>query len=314
LAGVLLGNSTLTDDTLNQLNLLMLLGKKTSTDPATKEKIKKYTEAITDKLAASADISNGSVLFGDNMYSGQVYMSGDDISKSAIANRLPIYNMTECEDKLRDAYNLPRNTTIIYITSATDGAFAETNSTAYGITAYASDTKEKLNLDYCEDVKNNVQLPLPENFDVNMTLYNELKEQGIDMFNPDDPVFHDICIPYTDNSTNSDTTLNWRRQNLYSQKKPMCIGFNCTYQGINEFNYLKCECSGIDTGSNVIDMFAENLLDSLSGINIGIVTCYKQIPTVSIYLKIACLSNKSGVIYEYTVLNNGCPDRSSLSL
>jgi hypothetical protein len=263
----------------------MLLEMKTSNDTLKKQQLKTYKEEITDKIVASIDLpSNNTMVFGDSMYAGQIYSSNDITTSrdNAIANGLPVFNMTECEQILRKVYSLAENSTIIYVTSATDGLLNESNLTSYGITAYDWETKKRLELDNCEDVKNSVEVPLTDTTGLNMTLYNELKEQGIDLFNPNDPIFNDICISYTDNST--DTTLNWRRQHLHPQKMPICVGINCTYQGINEFDYVKCDCTGMNSGSEVLNQISEILLESLSEINIVIVTCYKQIPTVRLIL------------------------------
>jgi hypothetical protein len=143
-------------------------------------------------------------------------------------------------------------------------------------------TKAKLNLDYCEDIQNRVEIPI-DTSQFNMTLYHELKAQGIDIFDPKESIFNDRCISYTDNSTGTDTTLNWRRKFLYTQKVPMCVGFNCTYQGVSEANFLQCKCGGLNSDSEFLNSVSQMLLNSLSEINIGIVKCYKLIPTVIIF-------------------------------
>jgi hypothetical protein len=285
------GNAPVNAHTLDQINLLMLLEAKTTDDPLKKSQLRNYSDGIIDKVISSIDLSNkNSMVFGDDMYSGQIYSSDDEIYREdAILNNLPIYNMTECESTLRGVYGLTENSTIIYITSVTNGLLNENNSTSYKITAYDGETMKKLSLTYCEDVSNSVEIPLSNTSELNLTLYNEMKEQGIDIFNPNDPIYNDICMSYIDNSTDSDTTITWRRKHLNPQKMPMCIGVNCTYQGINEFNYIKCDCTGINSGSSIVDGVAEVLMDSLSEINIGIVSCYRQIPTVSICIYIRLL-------------------------
>jgi hypothetical protein len=278
----LAGETAVNKDTLNKMNLLMLLQAKTDGDSLNKEKMQQQLDEIIDKVVANSDLSrDDTLLFGDSLYSGQIYTSGSLTAArdNAMDNNLPIYNITECEKMLREMYNLSANDTIVYVTSATDGQLNDKNSTSYKIKAYDNVSKERLNLDYCEDIKNRVEIPL-DTSQFNMTLYNELIEQGIDIFDPKEAIFNDRCISYTDNTTNSDTSLNWRREHLYSQKVPMCIGFNCTYDGVNEFNYLNCNCAGLNSDSAVLNSVSEILLSSLSEINIGIVTCYKQIPTV----------------------------------
>jgi hypothetical protein len=265
----------------------MLLEAKTSNSSLTKQQLKIYKEEVTDKVIASINLPhNNTMVFGDSMFAGQIYSSNNELISrdNAMANGLPMYNMTECEHKLRKAYNLAEDSIIIYVTSATDALLNEGDSTSYGISAYDSVSKQRLDLDNCKDISISVEVPLTDTTELNMTQYTEMKEQGIDIFDPNDPIYNDICISYTNTDNSTDTTLNWRRHNLYPQKMPMCIGVNCTYQGISEFNYVKCDCTGMDSGSDVVNQISKVLLDSLSEINIGIVTCYKQIPSVRLLL------------------------------
>jgi hypothetical protein len=101
----------------------MLLEKKTNNNPSNKDKLNSQLDEITDKVVANMDLSSGNtLLFGDDMYSGQIYTSDDPAASKdkAITNNLPIYNVTECEKILREVYNLQENNTIIYVTSATE--------------------------------------------------------------------------------------------------------------------------------------------------------------------------------------------------
>jgi hypothetical protein len=271
-------------DDIDKLNLLMLLEQKSSNDPLQKQKFQSYSTKLLDKVVSNINItSNNTQLFGNTVFSGQIYKSNDNILSRDIAlqNNLPIYNMTGCEAQLKKFYNLSENSEILYIASKTDGLMNNHSTTSYNILAYDNQSKHKLDLTLCNKTST-VEMPLTESSAVNLTLYRDMKEQGVDLLNPNDPIFNDICISYNDNI--SGTTLNWRRQNLYPQKIPMCVGFNCTYQGINEFNYVNCECSGLGSTSDILNMFSSNIMESLSEINIGIVSCYKQIPSVRYFI------------------------------
>jgi hypothetical protein len=259
----------------------MLLEAKSTNDPLKKAKLINNMEDITDKVVQNIDLEDGdNMVFGDKMYSGQIYTS-DDLSLSrdmAIMNNLPLYNVTECEAILREVYGLTANDTIIYVTGAIDGLYNDKNSTSYKISAYDGKSKKKLDLDNCENAQNSVEIPLSDTSGINMTLYNEMKEQGIDIFNPNDNFYNDRCVSYAANDT--DITIKNRRNILSAQKVPECVGLNCTYQGIGEYNYLKCQCAGLGSSSTIVNQITDMLFDSLSQINVGIVTCYKQILTV----------------------------------
>jgi hypothetical protein len=259
---------------------MMLLETKTDNDPIKKNKLNLYSDQIMDKIIANTDIpSNSTVMFGDSMYSGQIYTSNDIIvsREHAVHNGLPIFETAECEKILREVYNIPVDQEIIYVTSNTDGSMNDKDTTSYKLAAYNSITKERLELNHCSDISNTVSIPLRLNNGLNLTLYNEMKELGIDILNPNDPAFNDKCVSYSD-INGEDMSLSWRRENLYQQKMPICLGTDCTYTGINEFNYVTCNCTGLQSDSEFINDVTQIILGSLSDINIGIVTCTHVIP------------------------------------
>jgi hypothetical protein len=110
-----------------------------------------------------------------------------------------------------------------------------------------------------------------------MTLYKEMKNQGIDIFNPNDDSFNDICSGYVDKSTLKYTTLNWRRANYYQTIIPQCIGFNCDYIGVNDNNYVECSC-GIKTDNEYINEPLNYAIGTLTKFNFGVILCANLIP------------------------------------
>jgi hypothetical protein len=263
------------DDVLLKMNLLMLIQNITNTSLLDRDKLREVADQVIDKVVTQMKVpENSTFVFGDSMYSGQIYTSDtNSISKdNAIMNNLPIYNVTQCENLLKEYYNISK---IIYMTNSVDGSLTGDSSNSYRITAYDDLSRKKLNLDLCENVQNEIKIPLT-NTDINMTRYTELKEQGIDILNKNDPVFTDRCATFVD-SNGKDTSINWRIENLYQKKMPMCIGFNCTYDGIDEFYYAKCTCTGLQTDVAILNEFVDFFLSKLSELNIGILFCYKNI-------------------------------------
>jgi hypothetical protein len=282
---IIAGRADANLSTLNILNLLQLLADKSDNKILEKEKIKQYKNVVLNKVVANTVLPlNNTILFGDSMYSGQIFKSSDEFlsRENAIANNLPVINYSECEAKLKRTYNMTKTHEIIYMTSRTDFSNNQ-NSSSYDIYAYDNISKKRLDLNYCENTTNIVELPLTATNGLNMTLYNEMKKQGVDIFNSDDPFFNDICFTYIDNNTNSDVSLSWRRSNIYMQKKPMCIGLNCTYNGINEINYISCNCTGLGTESDLIDSIVDLTLTSLSEFNLRVIYCYNLVLTVIYY-------------------------------
>jgi hypothetical protein len=259
------------------LNLAMLIQSKLK---ATTESIrlKSMATGFSEKLLLSSKLDKGKNLIAGNlMFSSQIYLSGNntEIEEASLKNNFPIFDLQECEKILKNFYNLTESDSILYMTNN----FKVLNDTnplsSHTISAYSSETKEKLNLDFCKNATQIIQLPINNIDQYNMTLYREMKNKGIDIFDPNNTYFNDICFSYIDNS--SDTTLNYRRQNYFQPTIPECSGLNCEYNGINENNYVGCTC-GIQTGVEYINKPLNYVLESLSQFNFEVVKCTAIIP------------------------------------
>jgi hypothetical protein len=256
------------------LNLLMALEKgSNSTD------IKQKTEAIVDKVVSFTKVpQNSTVIFGDSMFSGQMYTSNTNSTttrESAVKNNLPIYDTSACERVLKEHYNITGDE-ILYVTGGFDSSL-DGNGSSYKLTAYNSQSKQKLDIDLCQNVSQTVEIPMTAT-NLNLTQYNTLKEAGIDIFNQNDPVFTDRCTAF--NNTGKDTSLTWRRNNLYQKKQPLCIGVSCTFEGISAYNYVQCNCTGLKTESEMVNKLVDTLISSVSKLNVGIIFCYAAVPVI----------------------------------
>ena len=73
-----------------------------------------------------------------------------------------------------------------------------------------------------------------------LKIYQNAKNQGYDIYNPNDTFYNDVCTPY-DNENNIDVILN-DRKNDYYENISLCES-NCEYQEINvENKKVKCSC------------------------------------------------------------------------
>ena len=114
-------------------------------------------------------------------------------------------------------------------------------------------------------------------------LYDNLRENGYDLFNENDSFYTDICTSYkSENGT--DVLLSDRKNDFYNTNETTCQA-NCKYSAYSsESKYLKCECSvtsdEIDTvepqklrGETAYKIFYEVLKYS----NFGVLKCYKLV-------------------------------------
>jgi hypothetical protein len=272
------GIAPITNNTLSKLNLAMMIQTKTDDSQVEKDKLKLTSTTIIDKYVSSTGLSTNSTsqLYGGSMISGQLYLGIDkNVIEAAKNNSLPVYNITQCDIELKNKYNI---TKILYSTNNINSILNKDNTSVYSIKAYDYQTKQKLDLSVCSNITQDIAIPIDRSLDLNLTYYKDMKDKGVDIYNRDDPVFNDRCMTVADPLTGKDTTLTWRRNNIYQQKQPMCIGVNCTYKGIDEFDYISCSCTGLQSDSEFINQVVDYLLVSISEINIGVVFCYMQIP------------------------------------
>ena len=98
----------------------------------------------------------------------------------------------------------------------------------------------KLNLSVChENIKVLKYIGDVED-ELNINSAKDYSDKGIDVFNPQDNFFNDICHPY-DNSDGKDIILEDRRTDLY-QNATFCED-GCTYTGMNyDLMVANCLC------------------------------------------------------------------------
>ena len=190
-----------------------------------------------------------------------------------------IIDLGDCENKLKKINNIPDSKSLILLIFESYYENSATKNVQYEI--YNPITKQKItDLSVCDNDKINIYVPI--NLDnQTLTIYKDLKNQGYDIFNPNDTFYNDVCTKYT-SINNTDLTLN-DRKNIFYTEQNFCQD-NCQYNEINLNNmHAKCECpvltTEIDyeskkfTGFEIISSF----YDVLKYSNIYILKCYKII-------------------------------------
>jgi hypothetical protein len=262
-------------DKLLLLNLEIMIAQICQKKTNSLQQLKLKAIELTNKMVLLSNFTNNStIITGDSMVSSHIYHSSSEVqSQEAVDNGFPIYNLTACEAILRHYYNFTEDIGLLYMSNSYDSSLNDNGVNSYQISVYESSSKHKLDISICKNITQNIYLPISNITGLNMTQYREMKAQGVDIFNPKDPYYTDRCITVSDNSTDGDTTVNMRRQNAAKQL-PQCYGFNCTYLGIDDNNYIECQCTGIDTGVEIFNRSINFIMDSFSQFNIDIITCY----------------------------------------
>jgi hypothetical protein len=229
------------------------------------------------------------VTLGNSLITTQISKTDDqsmeEQNKQAIDNRLSTLNITECTNKLKDYYHLPKNTSLILIKYDLDKSLSANLSQAIGNSVsfdlYNPSTMKKLNVSLCDSYE--VQTPIADMRDLNKTLYQQFKNQSVDIFNPKDEAFTSRCSVVIDPDTGYSTTLNYRIKKYYQNKTINC-GNGCSYKSMNDNDYVTCQCSGVtSTDSEIINNIGDFFINGFTNINVSVFICYKQVFNVYKY-------------------------------
>ena len=192
---------------------------------------------------------------------------------------LSIIDLGDCERKLKAKNGIPDNISLIILKFESYYENSAIKNVQYEI--YDPIKKKKItDLSVCQNDK--IDIYVPTNLDnETLIIYKDLKNQGYDIYNPNDTFYNDICTKYT--SVNyTDLTLN-DRKNIFYDNQVFCQE-NCQYNSINlDIRHAKCECSLSNTeiqyestkfsGIEIITSFYEVFKYS----NFLILKCYKII-------------------------------------
>ena len=135
-------------------------------------------------------------------------------------------------------------------------------------------TKEKLNISYCNNIPLTLKMPVKNKDKINFELYENLTKQNVDLFNYNDPAFHSRCVVIKDNEDRV-LTLNTKQKKIYTNQSASCEN-NCQYNGLDEYEYMKCDCTGApkeETGSTV----EEKRFIDIPNVNYDIIVCWREV-------------------------------------
>ena len=174
-------------------------------------------------------------------------------------------NIGECEDILREIYKLKGNETLfIFKIEYFDNSFV-IPIVRYEI--YTNNIKSQLNMDYCKDVKIEMNIPV------------SINEDNLFKYDPSNAYYKDICFPYT-TEDNTDIIISDRQKEFNEKNMSLCES-NCIYNGYDsETKKAFCSCqikNGIPLISEILnnkDKIIKKFIDIKNIANIEIIKCY----------------------------------------
>jgi hypothetical protein len=269
----------------NQYLKFLIRLKLNSTSNSTKnETLNIKIDNIIEKFVKDTNVTNPTIR-GNKEFSVFMYKANqsDNATTLSIHNSLSIMVSAECIKRLKQEYNIKDDSDILFVGKNYNMSNSN-KSIAFSYDAYRYTDRLKLNTSICDDTEVTIKIPLNaatnNETQYNITLYKEMKKNGIDIFNQSDPFFTNRCIPFVDPITGADASLTYRRENYYQTQQPICVGLVCNFTGINDFDYLECECKGFDSSDNISNVVVEFLMISIGDINIDIVKCFNLIPVL----------------------------------
>ena len=145
----------------------------------------------------------------------------------------------KCKDVLKEKYNLKDNEILLMLKLDLFKPNSSTPLVEYEI--YNYNNSEKLNLEYCNDLKIDVYVPVQLD-NRTIFLYNNLNSSGYNLFDSEDSFYTDICSLYT-TINGTDITLTDRQKDFYNQSLLLCQEDGCTYDYYDStIKKVKCEC------------------------------------------------------------------------
>jgi len=205
-----------------------------------------------------------------------------DLKEEALKNKLSIANFTECENLLKYYYNISENVGLIYkkmeFDSKTDLSRSADPAASSGVSFefFNPDTLEKLNSSICSSIPIPIRIPFKKSERLSMSLYlaNSFVNKDVDIYDKGSPGFSSRCVKSKDLSTSADTSMSFRRNKMFQNETIGCSA-SCTYDGLDENGYVKCDCttSGKEEMSNTGSEF---FFDPIPKMNYDIFMCYYQ--------------------------------------
>ena len=234
-----------------------------------------------------------------------VVLSSDNMDpKQQLKNGISAIDLGNCTEVLKEHYNLSKEDNLIIVNmesknnksnTSSDNSFNLGKNIQLDVFDYSG---RKLNLSVCkEDIK--VMKYIGDVTELDIKSAMSLANDGIDVFNPEDDFFNDICHPF-ESSDGRDIILTDRRNDIY-QNASFCQD-GCTYSGINydlmaancicDSNYLQIEENNetIINEKNkkenvnfksITKSFIANLLD----FNFEVIYCYNLVLNTNILIK-----------------------------
>ena len=218
----------------------------------TEEMNQKIYEQIINNIIQDFEVSNGEEIIVEGKDSFYFILTSleNQLNKAGNKNKTNQFSridLGECEDILREKYNLSKNISLIILKYEKMTNISSERNLQYEV--YESLNKKKLDLSLCQNIAINIYVPaiLSEKL---TDLYNELQDLGYDLFDINNKFYQDICTPYK-SQNGTDVLLSDRIDYYFNNDETQCQP-NCQFSDYSiETEDLKCECNIVNSEINI---------------------------------------------------------------
>ena len=271
------------EDALKEI-IEYILGNKNIIDLANSELIKETnkTHQILSNLIKFGNISMSSgsedIILKTEKIIYQITNTENQKSADEKAD-ISIIDLGECEKIIKKNISYEDDSTpLIILKIETKKEGLKSPSIQYEV--YNPYTKEKIDLKICSNII--IKISAPVNLtDEEVELYDDLKNQGYDLYDAKGSFYQEICTQFT-SKNGTDVILSDRRNYYYDQNATFCEE-SCTYQGINtETQKVMCYCVSQNEMNHEESYFNkkkffENFYKIKDYTNYQVLYCYKLV-------------------------------------
>ena len=250
-------------------------------------------------MSTITSLANSSAVINGEDFSALIFSYGDMDLKAQLQKGISAVDLGNCTQVIKDYYNLSEDEDFIVMNIETNNnennnSIEDNSDEAFNLNKNLQveiydNSGRKLELSVCkENIKVMMSLEDVEELDIESS--KKFAEQGIDVFNPADNFFNDLCHKF-DNVEKKDIIIDDRRTDVF-QNSTFCQT-GCIYTGVNyELMAADCSCNTSlfqQEGKNVTEdveeqketlsfkSISKTFISSLLDFNIEVIFCYNLV-------------------------------------
>ena len=207
---------------------------------------------------------------------------------------ISMIDFSECEQHLKQEYNINENLTLIILKKEKMTNITSEKNIQYQI--YEPINITLLNTSICNNILIKIFIPFSLRGEI-LNLYEDLKDNGYNLFDKNDKFYNDICTPFS-SLTGTDIPLSARQKYIFSEYGNLCQE-NCQFTNYSiNTKLITCNC---EINNELIEPDNENkfnpkilyksFYDILKYSNYKVLVCSNLV-----FKKQTLLSNKGSII------------------